>query len=163
MSARYRILCSVHGYQSIWSDTLVTECPINPADYVNQDMTCIDGMLRVGAQISPTTSTISIPHLTRIGSIFFDINSMGGSLQRVGIFSYCDVGVTSYTIEIYDKTNLVSLGSITLSNTNDYEINYINNITDLVTSPVMIEVNASVNSTIANKNAYISRVILFVF
>lgn len=162
MSTRYQIFCSVHGMQGMWSDTLVTTCPIDPNDVINQDMTFIDGQLRICAQISPTTNTVNTSYLSRIGSIYFDIASMG-SLKRVGLFSYCDVGVTSYTVEIYDRTNLKSLGSITLSNTNDYAIQYINNITELVTSPAMIEVYASIVSPTENKNAYISRVILFSF
>lgn len=162
MSYRYKILCTIHGYQEIWSDTLPTTCPINAADPVNQDMTYIDGMLRPGTQISPTLNTISFSQFTRVGSAFFDTNSMG-VLKRIGLYSYCDEGVTSYTVEVYDRTNLTALATATFSNTNDYALNYVENVTELSSTPVIIEIFISVNTTIANKNAYVSRIILFCY
>lgn len=161
MAYQYRIYCTIHGYQYEWSDTLVTECPIEPSDPINSDATCIVNQLRVAGQVAPNIFSVSFSQPMRIGDIYFDSNIMG-NLSRIGIFSYCDSGVTSYTVEIYDKTNLQSLGSGTYSNTDDYALNFIN-ISEPASPQIMLEVFVSVTSTILNKNAYVSRIILYTY
>jgi hypothetical protein len=159
MTSEYRIYCSIHQYQTKWSDTLVTTCPINPEDPINQDATCIINQLRPVSQISPTIKNINLPNPIRIGDAYYDINSMG-TLSRIGFLSYCDVDVTSFTIEVYDKTNLKSLGIAEFSNT-DEQINYIDNIvTELNTT--QLEFFVKVNSPKKN-NAYISLIILYAY
>jgi hypothetical protein len=162
MSFQYRILCTIHSYQYEWADTEPTTCPIDPEDPINSDATCIVNQLRPAGQFAPNITSVSLSQPIRVGDIYFDSINMG-TLSRIGIFSYCDVGVTSYTIEIYDNTNLQSLGSATFSNTNDYTLNIIDNINVSDTAPVMIEIFVSVNSTISGKNAYISRMILYTY
>jgi hypothetical protein len=161
MSFQYRILCSIHGYQYKWSDDIVSKCPINSSDIINSDFTCIVNQISFSRQITPLITQTSLPNL-KIGNFYYDVNNMR-VLSRIGFLSYCDVGVTSYTIEVYDRTNLRSLGKSTFSNTDDYKMNYIDIIWDQLTINALIEFFISVNSTILNKNVYVSKIVLYTY
>ena len=162
MAFQYRLYCTIHGYQYVWSDTLVTECPVNPADPINQDATCIVNQLRPAIQFAPTTTSANLSQPIRMGDIYYDMATMG-TLSRIGIFSYCEKGVTSYSVEVYDKTNLKSLGKKSFSNKDDYVLNYIDNITQIDAPFAMLEIFVNVSATISKKKAYVSRVILYTY
>lgn len=162
MASEYRILCNVHGYQYVWSDELVTTCPIDSADPINADATCITGQLRPSIQITPTIPKITSSYLMRAASVVYDASNFG-ALKQVGIFAYADKGATSYTVEVYDRTNLQVLGTGTFTNTSDYTLHKLNIVNDVASSPASLEINASVNSTISGKRIYISQIIFYTF
>ena len=160
MSYRYRVLCTIHGYQDVWSDDLVTTCPINAADPINQDATCIDAMLRPVIQLTPVKPTSFLSKPTRIGSVVFNTNM--GTLKRIGVLSHGGVGITSYKVEAYNKTDLTSLGNCIFTNTGDPVINYIENIGDISSNNVTLEFYISVTS-VTKKNVYVDQIILYCY
>jgi hypothetical protein len=161
MSQQYRILCLVHGYQYVWSDTLVTTCPVDPADELNSDATCIVAQLRPVFQLSPNVSSVTSSYLMRICATYLDENM--GVLMRVGILSYAEEGVNSYTVEIYDKANFRTIGSSTFTNKDDYSLNKISvNYDPTVGVPLSnLEINVSVDSSIFGKCVKISKIIFY--
>lgn len=159
-SQQYRILCEVHGYQYVWSDTLVTTCPIDAADPINDDATCIVGQLRPVIEITPTIPKITSSYLSRAVSIIYDA-ATHGPLRQVGIFSYADRGATSYTLEIYDRTSLKSLGKSTFTNTDDFALHKLTIEEDIEITPATLEINASVNSSISGKKLNVSQIIFY--
>lgn len=162
MASQYRILCEVHSYQYVWSDELVTTCPIDPADPINADATCITGQLRPAIQLTPIIPKNLSNYLMRVASIMFDVGT-NGTLKQVAFFSYGEPGITSYTIEVYDHTNLQSLGTGTFTNTEDYVLNKINISNEMAISPAQVEINLSINSSISGKKVYISQIIFYTF
>ena len=159
MSDQYQILCNIHGYQYVWSDSLVTTCPVNASDSVNQEATCIIACARICSQISPNiNSTSSTSYIAVLTCLFSPKSS--GTLKLCKILSDSDANVTSYTVVLYDRTNSAVIASSTFTNSSGYELNDLGEFQNEASSePTMLELRVKVDG--GNGQAFISDVIFY--
>ena len=155
----YQILCTIHNYQTVWSDTLVTTCPVNANDEINLEATCIISSCRICSQISPnvnsTSSSSYVPILTCVIS-----PASYGTLKICKILSDSDNTATSYSVTLFDKTNSVTIASSVFTNNTGFELNSLGEFQNQISSdPTILELRAKVDG--GSGNCYISDVIFY--
>jgi hypothetical protein len=159
MADKYQILCNIHGLQYTWSDTLVTTCPINASDPINQDATCIVASARICSQLTPvissTTSLSYIPIMTCVYS-----PATFGNLRLIRVLSKC-ASATSYSLTIFDKTNSIVLATATFTNTDDYVLNDMGSFEPLTNEPTILEIRLKVDGGPVGSIAYISEILFY--
>lgn len=160
MTDLYRIVCSIHGPQSVWSDSPVTQCPINANDYVNPDLTSIETMARICSQLTPNTSSTSSTSYVTVLSCLYSPKSFG-TLHRIRILSDSDSGATSYSVSVYDATNTIQLAAGTFTNNSGYAVNDLGDVAGVVTEPTQIDIRLKVDGGTLGSQAYISQILFY--
>ena len=159
MSYRWRLWCTIHGWVYGWDDNPITQCPIENSDPVDTNKTFQVGEEKGTVELTPTTYRIRSKNYQRVTSMVYDSETKG-PLHRATVLSFMDSNLTSYSVEIYDKTNEVSLVETTFSNTGDFSENFIDIIPNPPEGKVVLEINMKVNG-VKNKYAYISQIVLY--
>ena len=156
MSYKWRLWCETHGWVYRWADIPITLCPINNSDVVDTEKTFQVGSEVETVVLTPITLKTKGSGYTKMASVVYD-SATRGHLHRVKVVSNMEIGLTSYNVEVYDRTNNVSLINAEFTNISDGEQNV-----GLLSSPpdgkVTIEINAKCNGWAA-KYANISQVI----
>lgn len=160
MTDLYQIVCSIHGPQQVWSDTLVTQCPVNANDYVNPDLTSIETMARICSQLTPNISSTSSTSYVTVLSCLYSPKSFG-TLHRIRVLSDSDSGATSYSISVYDVTNTIELASGTFSNHSGYVVNDLGNVGSVISEPTQINIRLKVDGGTLGSQAYISQILFY--
>jgi len=160
MSQKWRTFCQVHGWQYEWTDTEPTECPIDPNDVLDVDLTTI-----VSKEVPVFTflpqKTIKSSNFERVLSFEYD-EEYHGPINRVKVISRSDNGVNDYDIEVYnsDSYEVVSSDSF-FSPSYDLKSNETSSISNPPQGKHKFEINAKRTSTNKNKNLHIEQIIVF--
>jgi hypothetical protein len=159
MADEYQILCSIHGLQYVWSDTLVTTCPVNASDPINADATCIVASARICSQLTPViSSTTSLSYIPVMTCVFSPASF--GNLKLVRVLSKC-ISASSYSITVFDKTNSTVLSTSTFTNSDDYILNDLGSFEPVTTDPTIIEIRLKVDGGPIGSTAYISQILFY--
>ena len=159
MSYKWRILCTVHGWVYGWADTPITICPIEASDLVDLSTTVQVGREIETFVLTPTVFQIKNSNYNRVSSVVYN-SDINGTLSRVKVMSYMDSGLTSYNVEVYDRTNNVSLVNATFTNTGDISEQNVGLIATPPDGKVTIEINVKCTGA-SNKYANISQIIFY--
>ena len=160
MSYKWRIRCTVHGWQYGWADTPITECPVESSDPL------VAGMVyRVGQEVPvigviPKTTQISSTNYERIASISYD-SEHWGELCRVKVMSSMDRGATSYDVEVYNRDDHTSVIESNFTNTGDVASSDLGHITTPPSGKVNLEINAKRNGGKGDKKVSIEYITLY--
>jgi hypothetical protein len=144
MSNKYRIKCTVHDWQYVWSDTEVTTCPVEESDQILPDSVAIIEKEVPVISLIPLLKKVNNVNYTRIASIIYDSN-VYGILRRVRILTSADAGITSYDVEVYSKNTYTSLVTGNFSSSEDLAIHYIGPIENFPEGIVNLEINVKKN------------------
>lgn len=148
MSIYWRIFCVTDNqWEFEWSDTALTECPVNNLHSVilssNQDI----GQEKIVSTYSTPVSIITPGFFKRICSISYNTSDFG-SLRRIKMIAKKSEQATSFDINIVDFTNNIIL--LTVSNLTNEDDN-INIDLGVITSPpngqVILEISGRLNGT----------------
>ncbi len=122
MSKLYKIYCNVHKWQQEWSDTEITQCPINAGDSVITESVTLLREEEPIFNIVPFSTSTNNTDNTLLSTF---VCKCDGNMRRVKVRSYITETGGLYTLTFYDKTNRVKLATGQFSNTDD------NNLVDL--------------------------------
>lgn len=87
------------------------------------------------------------PYYQIIGKLSFKGTDVW-DLTNIEVSTWMDTGVTSYSIKIYDPTNVQIISENTFTNTDPSAIQQITPINNLPTSPTLFEIWGRLNGTI---------------
>ena len=147
MSYKWRLWCDVHEWVYDWSDTPITQCPIENSDTVDTTKTFKVGEENVVLNMSPIIIETESSNYERVCCVTYDSNMLG-KLYRVKVMSYMDKNVDDYEVEVYDQTNEISLCSAQFTNTGDYQEKDVG----LITSPPEGKIHININMRRNGKN-----------
>ena len=165
MSKRWRIYCTEpgdEGWQYVWSDTVITECPNDSGHSVNTNITTLVGEEKPLIRILPHTTKVRGSNYTEVATCHFDPDEYSGELRRVKVLSYLDNGATSYDIEVFDRDNNIQLVENNFTNISE-EVQQ--QTTGLISSPpsskTVLEINIKKTGGNNSKYARISEIIFY--
>ena len=159
MSYKWRLWCDVHDWVYEWSDTPITQCPIENSDPVDTSKTFQVGEERIVIEISPNLDRVRSNYYNRVVSVIYDSEKFG-PLHQVKVMSYMEYGLTSYDVEVYDKTNETSLIETNFNNTEDVTENNLGIISNPPEGRVILEINLKKVGSLS-KYAYIQNIIFY--
>src|SRR3972149_505081 len=119
MSKRWNIYClDEAGWQFVWSETIPTTCPNNPAHSVDltQERRVI-AIEKLVMNIVPRDPISKSSNWTRMAVFSYDPQSLN-KLYRIKLIAYMEPSITSFDCELFDVTNNQSLCQTTFTNTN---------------------------------------------
>lgn len=161
MSCKYRIYCNVHGWQYTWAETPMTECPIESSDSVIANTLCCVGKEVQAFEITPYRTKMNVKEFGRAASAMFD-PEIHGELRRVKILSRMEEGMTSYEVEVFDRTNHTSLVTNTFTNDVDMELKDIGLISTPPLGKVNLEINVKRNGGSSSHKTRIGQIVFYV-
>lgn len=160
MSYKWRIRCTVHGWQYGWADVPITECPIESSDPL------VAGMVyRVGEEVPvmamiPKTTKVNNGNYERIASVAYNSEYLG-KLSRVKVSSSMDDGVTSYDVEVYNRDDQSSVIETNFTNTGDVQLSDIGYVASPPEGNVNLEINTKRNGGNGSKYVHIEQITLY--
>jgi hypothetical protein len=163
MSTKWRIYCTEpgdEGWQTAWSDTVITTCPNNVSHSVNPNSTSEIGWEKEAFRLTPTITTSKSSKLLRIERIHYS-TLQHGNLRRVKFIGNKEGNVSSYDVEVYDVTNQTSLVSGNFTNTGIDDINDVGTISSSPSGDVILEINAKQTGGTGNSGFYIDQIIVY--
>lgn len=153
MSLKYRLWCNVHGWVYDWADTPISLCPIENADSVDTAKVFQVGIEAPVLRIVPNLQKSNSTNYARVAAITYDPTILG-TLSRVKILSSMDNGMTSYDVEVYNRTTFTSVITANFTNAGDLADNDIGLITTPPETKTIFEINVKRNG--GNKKKYIN-------
>lgn len=157
MSFYYRIFCITEDtWIYHWDNTSPTECPNNSEHQVSGTQ-----LIKSEALVSSYNSinrSISSTTFSRI-LLFSYKTSISGTIRRIVILAHSDVGVDSFTIQVFDKTNVNALIETTSTNKIEIEPVDLGAIEFPPDNDVIIEILIKVNS--GTGNVYITDISIY--
>ena len=160
MTTKYRIYCTESGdvgWKYVWANSPPTECPNNVAHTVNSGSISEVSKETIFFRVQKLDSTNNTSY-TRLATVLFD--GSNHVLRRVKALSYCDSGVTSYDIQIYDATNTTELISNNFTNSS-FQINDLGIVSSSPTTEIVLEVYAKKTGGNTSKYTYIDEIIFY--
>jgi len=151
MSTKWRVYCTTHGYQFVWSDTEPIECPIDSNDTINSNRNVIILKENFWKEISISTKSITSSQYVRI-HIFYHISN--ATLRRVSVSSFMQGStIQSYDIQIYNKTQDQIILTKNLTNTGDYTVTDVGMVSQTPDFGDEVEFNAKINQNVPTGNS----------
>jgi hypothetical protein len=163
MSTKYRIFCTEpgdEGWQYSWADTPLTTCPNNVAHSVNSNSVQQIAMEVESFRITPTLISSTNSEWKRIISFPYS-RTQYGPLRRVKFIGKITGSITSFDVEVYDVTNVVSLSTKNFTNNEDDQLLVMNPILSPPSSDTHIEINVKKNGGIKKDEVIVEQIIIF--
>lgn len=167
MSIRYRVYCKTdQRFEYVWTDTLPTECPVDPAHDINVDSIESYEEEHEVYPISCARYKTKNKSYTRILTFHYDEHTMG-IIRRFEYMSYMDKknedddnNPPSYWIEVYDQTTSTSLMETEFTNTSVDAVK-----TQALDTPLihdhLISINLRRDNSTSSRNVYLESVTPF--
>lgn len=163
MTTKYRIFCTEpgdEGWQYTWSDTPLTTCPNNVAHSVNSNSVQQVAVELESFRITPTLISSANSEWKRIVSFPYS-TAQYGPLRRIKLTGKMTGNITSFDVEVYDVTNVVSLATTNFTNNVDDQLLIIDPILSPPSSDVHIEINVKKNGGIKKDEVIVEQIIIF--
>jgi len=162
MTSLWRIYCTDAGdtgWQEIWSNTAPTTCPNDIGHTVNSDsIQHIAREVEVLRISGMDTKELQTEYMTRFVQFQYDTDILG-PIRRIKVIARGTDGVTSFDLQVYDITNLISLVDTTETNT---EPDVVIDMGAIITPPsgsVIIEVSGKRNTS--SGSVFMDEVVVF--
>ena len=160
MSHKWRIRCTIHGWQYGWADDIITECPIEPTDSLVEGMTFSVGKEIPVITLVPNITMIQNDSFERVASIIYD-TTYWGDLSHIEVLSSMDKGITSYDVEIYDRKTHSTIAEINLSNIGDVQPFYLGEIYSPPQGKLILEIYVKKNGGKKNQYVHIENIVVY--
>ena len=97
----------------------------------------------------------------RMDAIPFEGSDEIGNIEKISALAFMDLGVSEFSIQIYDKTNQKIIAENTFTNTVEEIVDLIP-ISNIPKDRAIIEIKAKKSGGTGNKNAYLNSLVFYI-
>lgn len=112
------------------------------------------------SKISLKNETISTSTYKRFGTFIYPGSNHTGTIAKICGIGHMDIGVTSYSIKVDDKTNGTTIAVNTFTDTTEGFIN-LGTVSNIPTEEAMIEICVKKTGGTGNKKAYLDSITFY--